>query len=271
MGRSDIRILVVDPDAGYRQLIGDLLTDAGYSFKAKYSGTDALQLISQGECDLLLMETQLGDMDGIQFLQEVHRLDTRLPVIIITGAATVSLAIDAMQYGAFHLVRKPFRMSEIVSVVDKAIKLKKILWRRKASSKRLVSRIELSIPSELEQLEPTVFYLLEMVNSVHPLESSQEMDLAAGLTEALSNAILHGNGKRPELRVYLEMNFHGSALEFIIRDQGNGFDFTDVVDPTTESNLLSDAGRGILMMNWYMDRVEYQGNGNTLRLVKQLL
>lgn len=271
MGRSDIRILVVDPDEGYRRLICDLLAEAGYSAKAKTFGTDALQVISQGECDLLLTETQISDMSGIELLQAVQKLDSRLPVIIITGTATVSVAIDALQYGAFHLIRKPFKMGEIISVVGKAIKLKKILWRRKSSSSRLVSRIEMSIPSELDQVEPTVFYLLELVNSVHPLESGQEMDLAAGLTEALSNAILHGNKSLPERKVFMEMNFHGSFVVFIIRDEGDGFDHSAVVDPTTEQHLLSDAGRGILMMNWYMDGIEYMGNGNTIRLVKQLL
>ena len=88
--------------------------------------------------------------------------------------------------------------------------------------------------------------------------------------EALINAIKHGNKLDPSKRVHVEASISPRRLEVIIEDEGTGFDRQSVPDPTSEDNLHKPSGRGILLMEAYMDRVEWSLGGRRVRMVKTL-
>lgn len=88
------------------------------------------------------------------------------------------------------------------------------------------------------------------------------------LEEALVNAIKHGNRLDPNKQVHVEATVTPRRVEIIIEDEGGGFDRTAVADPTSESNLNRACGRGILLMEAYMDKVEWSKGGRRVRLVK---
>jgi serine/threonine-protein kinase RsbW len=88
------------------------------------------------------------------------------------------------------------------------------------------------------------------------------------LEEALMNAIKHGNRRDPDKRVHVEYSVDSKRAEIRIVDQGEGFDPTDVPDPTADENLECPTGRGIMLMRAYMDHVEFSAQGNTVRMIK---
>lgn len=89
------------------------------------------------------------------------------------------------------------------------------------------------------------------------------------LEEALINAIKHGNKLDPNKKVHIEASVTPRQTEIVIEDEGPGFDRACVPDPTAEENLLKCSGRGILLMETYMDRVEYSKDGRRVKLIKR--
>jgi serine/threonine-protein kinase RsbW len=89
-----------------------------------------------------------------------------------------------------------------------------------------------------------------------------------GFEEAANNAISHGNDGDPAKRVTIEISVDDDRVEIDIEDEGTGFDYTHVEDPRKEENLLRDSGRGVMLIRSFLDKVQYQGRGNRVRLVK---
>lgn len=90
------------------------------------------------------------------------------------------------------------------------------------------------------------------------------------LEEALVNAIKHGNGLDRAKKVHIRYRLAADRFEVSITDEGPGFDPDDVPDPTALENLERPCGRGLMLMRHYMNRVEYQGRGNTVSMSKTL-
>jgi serine/threonine-protein kinase RsbW len=86
--------------------------------------------------------------------------------------------------------------------------------------------------------------------------------------EALVNAIKHGNGGDPEKRVRLHCYISDKQVRIIISDEGPGFDYTDLPDPTDSAHRQEPHGRGVLLMRKFMDRVEFNARGNRVTLEK---
>ena len=89
------------------------------------------------------------------------------------------------------------------------------------------------------------------------------------LEEGMMNAIKHGNRNDPEKTVRIEATVTPRRTEIIIEDQGPGFDRTNVPDPCCDENLLKTSGRGILLMEAYMDKVQYTRGGRRVKMTKK--
>jgi len=89
------------------------------------------------------------------------------------------------------------------------------------------------------------------------------------LEEAMINAIKHGNGLDKELKVQVECTVSPKQVEIVIEDQGKGFSRKDVPDPTLAENLCKTCGRGILLIEAYMDQVQYSRGGRRVRMIKK--
>lgn len=87
------------------------------------------------------------------------------------------------------------------------------------------------------------------------------------LSEALINAILHGNAQNPEKRVYINLEvIENKRLVFTVTDEGNGFDFNNIPDPTAPENLENLSGRGIFIIKKLADQCIFNSKGNELEL-----
>ena len=82
-------------------------------------------------------------------------------------------------------------------------------------------------------------------------------ELIVALTEAITNAIIHGNKKDPLKMVYIDFIVEERMLTIKVKDEGNGFDPSSIPDPTQPENLFRDSGRGLYLMKVYCDEVLY--------------
>ena len=88
------------------------------------------------------------------------------------------------------------------------------------------------------------------------------------IEEALNNAIRHGNGLDPGKTAELTYEVTDQQVDIRISDEGPGFDFQDVPDPTLDENLDKPTGRGLMLIRAYMDTVQFNDKGNELHMVK---
>jgi serine/threonine-protein kinase RsbW len=102
----------------------------------------------------------------------------------------------------------------------------------------------------------------------HGFAEKNYFAIHVALDEALANAVKHGNKRDPAKKVQVEANISDERAEIFIEDEGPGFNRAGVPDPTLEENLEKCSGRGILLMESYMDSVSWDRDGRRVRLVK---
>ncbi|TLX77194.1 ATP-binding protein [Labilibacter sediminis] len=90
--------------------------------------------------------------------------------------------------------------------------------------------------------------------------------LLLAIVEGVNNAIVHGNKLDSNKDVELEYQVSDKVVEFVITDQGSGFDFTDIPDPTLPENVEKTHGRGIFLMNHLADDIDFENNGSKVKL-----
>jgi nitrogen regulation protein NR(I) len=111
----------VDDDPQLRQSFEKLLTEEGHTVWTAATGEAALAMVQKGLPDLVIMDVRMPGMSGLETFQAIHRLEPRLPVIIMTAYGTTETAIEATKLGAFDYVLKPFDIPDILSLIDQAL------------------------------------------------------------------------------------------------------------------------------------------------------
>jgi len=102
----------------------------------------------------------------------------------------------------------------------------------------------------------------------HGFSEETRFSIKLAMEEAVVNAMKHGNNFDESKSVLLRFAFSEDTFYLVVRDEGPGFDFHNLPDPTDDSHLALPYGRGIMLMNAYMDKVTYNERGNEVTLVR---
>lgn len=119
--KKKIEILLLDDEAIVGNRLGPALEKTGYDVEVFKDPVKALNRIHEKKFDIVVTDIMMAEVNGIQILEEVQKKSDTTKVIIITGYATVALAREAMDKGAFDMIAKPFKPSELRSVIAKAV------------------------------------------------------------------------------------------------------------------------------------------------------
>ncbi len=114
-------ILVVDDDDQLRKSFHKLLTEEGYTVRTAASGEACLAMVREKAPDLVILDVQLPGINGLDTFRSIHRIEPKLPTIIMTAFGTTETAIEATQMGAFDYILKPFEIPYMLSVIEKAL------------------------------------------------------------------------------------------------------------------------------------------------------
>lgn len=120
-----MKILVVDDEAGARELFQSILTDEGYEVALAVNGEEALALFRNGAFDLVVTDIKMPVMDGLQLLQEIRNTGSKIDVIMVTAYGEVESYLKAMSLGAAEYINKPIRIKELKRIVNKVLAEKK--------------------------------------------------------------------------------------------------------------------------------------------------
>jgi len=119
--KKGARILVVDDDKVLADNLVEYLSKLGYQTSPAYGGREGLVTFEQGDFHLVITDLKMPEMDGMELLDAVSRLDSRAMVMVITGYGTIESAVEAIKKGAYDFIPKPFKMKELEIIVKRAL------------------------------------------------------------------------------------------------------------------------------------------------------
>ena len=129
----------------------------------------------------------------------------------------------------------------------------------------MISTIKIEIPSLLDNIR-MIESFIDNAKEEYQLDDGIYGNIMIAVTESVNNAIRHGNKLDPEKNVKLCLILDESQITFIIEDEGPGFDYNDLPDPTAPENIEKPGGRGIFLMKHLADEVNFKENGRTVEL-----
>ena len=115
-------ILVVDDEMGIRELLNEILTDEGHTIYAAESAAQARKIREQMRPDLVLLDIWMPETDGITLLKEWSKTgQLTMPVVMMSGHATIDTAVEATRIGALNFLEKPIALQKLLKTVNKAL------------------------------------------------------------------------------------------------------------------------------------------------------
>jgi two-component system nitrogen regulation response regulator NtrX len=152
----ETRILIVDDDSSIRRAVKGLLEDEGYSVVTASNGEEAVSMVDAEHFDVLLLDIVLPGMDGLEVLDKVKQSRPKLPVIMISGQATVDNAIRATKLGAYDFLEKPIVSEKLLLVLAHVLESEEL---KRQSAKRYTmigkSTVMQSLYREIEKAAPS--------------------------------------------------------------------------------------------------------------------
>ena len=138
-------VLIVDDNADIRNILNDLIIEAGYTTRVAANYNQALKEIDKKIPDVAILDVKLdkGDNDGIQLLMHIKSKDNDVPVIMISGHANIEMAIETLKHGAFEFVEKPFDQTRLLNFISRAIENLNLKNQNKEFENKLFSSYDL--------------------------------------------------------------------------------------------------------------------------------
>ena len=187
-------ILLVDDEAEIRDLLTDLLKDAGYGVHEATTGAEALEAVAKKMPDLVMMDVKLPDQDGLAVLRQLKRAHPDLEVIVMTAFGGSSSAIKAMEHGAYDYVTKPFEMDDLLAT------LKRVFEHADMSNEVSALRLELGkSAADRERIVGSSKPMLEVFKLIGKVAGSDATVLITGESgtgKELVAEALHRSSKR---------------------------------------------------------------------------
>ncbi|MHB1424062.1 MAG: response regulator [Gemmataceae bacterium] len=289
-------VLIVDDSATDRHLAGAIVQKCeGWQALFATNGREALEMLSQHAADVVLTDMLMPEMDGLELVRAIRAQHPLAPVILMTAHGSEDLAIQALRNGAASYVPKNSLARDLAETLDTLLAVGQSNRREQMILGCLVHHeTHYRLDNDVALVAPLVGHLEHQLERMKLCEPSGLVLIGVALHEALTNAILHGNlGVSSESRETNEKEYYRQIAErrtqppwserrvrvgvtltaqeavFVIADEGDGFDPEMLPDPTDPANLERVSGRGLLLIQTFMDRVEHNERGNQITMVKR--
>jgi two-component system nitrogen regulation response regulator NtrX len=178
-------ILIVDDEPNIRRLLASLLDAEGHTTRTAASGEDGLVAVADSEPDVVLLDLALPGADGLQILATLRTTHPSLPVVMMSGRATLDDAVRATKIGAFHFIEKPLSAEAVLLTVASAIELR----RARELSRTLTA--ELSAGARLVGSSRAMQRVRSLIEQVAPTEARVLITGESGTGKEMTAAALH--------------------------------------------------------------------------------
>ena len=287
-----MKILLVEDDNSSRLYLENLLEINNYEFRSAVNGIDGLNILEEYNPDIVITDIQMPIMDGLELLEAIRDKKSNTIVIITTAYGNENYAIQALHLGANNYLKKPVTSYDLIPLLKKY----KAILKSKFSTEKLPGKIvsrkyKMEFPTSIKLIPKIVDHLL--IEAACELDDNDKINVELGLVELITNAIEHGNlnisylekqkaldnnlfeqlytqklndQKYKDKKIFVDFVTNCESCQWTITDEGSGFDWNTLPDPTDDNHILELNGRGIFITKFLFDELEYSGKGNIVRV-----
>jgi DNA-binding NarL/FixJ family response regulator len=292
-------LLVVDDSELDRRMIGSLLQeDLDWLVTYAQDGREALDLMQTATPDVVVTDLVMPDMDGLQLVEAIRQDFDRVPVVVVTGQGSEDLASKALRRGAASYVPKSRLAEGLLETVRQVLALAMADRNLDQLMQRAVnSRHKFQLDNDPVLAATFISFVVQTLQRMNFCDVADRRHVAVALEEALMNAICHGNlelpgselplvrqqlhekgtseliserrGETPYENRHILVGFDVSPrqAQFVIRDQGSGFDWALVTGQMRKAPMSQEEKRGLVLIYNFMDEVGFNEQGNEIRMV----
>ncbi len=235
-----IEILIVDDNSDIRNILNELIIDAGYKTRIAANYNQALSEIDKKMPDVAILDVKLdkGDNDGIELLSHIKSKNKNVPVIIITGHANIEMAVNSLKHGAFEFVEKPFDQTRLLNFISRAVENLNLKNQNKEYEDRLFSSYDLVGDSK------NITAIKDQIDKISITESRVLINGPSGSGKELVARKIHKNSKRNN-KPFIILNgalldSEKYELELFGEEKANGAISYGALEKANQGTLLID-------------------------------
>ncbi len=256
-------ILIVDDEADIRMLITGILADEGYETREASNSTETLEEIRKRRPDLVILDVWLqnSELDGIEVLTKLKRVDPTLPVVIISGHGTIGTAVQAIKLGAYDFIEKPFKSDRLLLVVERALEAAEL----RSENEEL--RLRVGPDSELIGTSAVVNHLRQAIDKVARTGSRVLITGPAGAGKEVVARLIHQSSPRAN-EAFVALNcaaMHPDRLESELFGAEAG---AEGADSPRKLGTFERAHRGTLLLDEVAD-MPLETQGKIVRVLQE--
>ncbi|MBP7415781.1 MAG: sigma-54 dependent transcriptional regulator [Pyrinomonadaceae bacterium] len=188
-------ILICDDEEIMRDVLGTIMSSAGYKVDLAKTGEEAVEMYSQKAYEVVLMDVSMPGMGGLTALEELVNLDAEVVVLMVTAYATFDTAISAWEKGAAGVIRKPFQNEQILALVAKGIKTRRKEEERQVLRQAMVRSVQRDLIVVHSEKMENIFRLVDRVG---PARSTVLITGESGTGKELVAKAVHAASPRAD-------------------------------------------------------------------------
>ena len=235
-----IEILIVDDNPDIRNILNELIVDAGYQTRVAANYDQALKEIDKKLPDVAILDVKLdkGDNDGIELLSHIKSKNKEIPVIIISGHANIEMAVKSLQHGAFEFIEKPFDQERLLNFVSRAVENYTLKKQNKEYESKLFSSYELIGNSK------NILNIIDQIKKISITESRILINGPSGSGKELIARKIHKSSMRNK-KPFIVLNgalldSNKYELELFGEERENGSISYGALEKANKGTLLID-------------------------------
>ena len=268
--------LIVEDHPEQAGLVARILRMRDFEPIVAEDGQTGLRLARKHQPDVLLLDLMLPDINGFDVCRQLRtdRETMLIPVVMLTALNDMQHRVHGFRVGANAYLTKPYGVGDLFEAISAAR-----AWRTSMEHRLLQGEVSVELNSEITLLKDLNDFLMHVCQTT-PLSNEQIMQIRQAVMEMAHNAIEWGNQHQSDRLVKIIYRVHEDHLEIVVRDQGTGFDRSNLPhaaiadDPFTHLDVreklgLRAGGFGLLICQGMVDEMSYNDQGNEVTLIKR--
>lgn len=240
-----IKVLVVDDEEPFRRLLKKELTRKGFSVEVTPDGENALRLVAQDTFDVVLLDIVMPGIDGIAVMKKMMQDPSPPAIIVLTGRATVETAVEAMKNGAYDYLTKPYKLDELMIIINRAYEYRRLQMRNQQLHQELIRK---GSPQDFVFKSKKMEEIFNIVKKIAPTDSTVLISGESGTgKEMIANLIWQYSNRKDAPFIALNC---ATLSENLIESELFGYEkgaFTNAFQ--TKYGIVEVADKGTLFLD----------------------